>query len=242
MSINCYVPHHGCKVGMQATYASLKVWMSIPRTRTARSKEQQYRTTAQHVLANQPWTSKWAIHSARWGPSLFLFLLSLRLSLSISISFDLTQLAVAWCIRMCQHSKSAVGLRQAAVLLGFPPCPSPPIWDMAKQCRAFQITHWWREQMCSEQHTPTCCNYLHEPSWTIINHHEPALWINISFEPHTCTARLGENMRVILPPEHGAHCSKTAPWSKLDIARPNEIGFPDSCSKFSHLLFAYKIL
>ena len=168
--------------------------------------------------------------------------LSQTLSLSISISFDLTQLAVAWCIRMCQHSKSAVGLRQAAVLLCFPPCPSPPIWDMAKQCRAFQITHWWWEQMCSEQHTPTCCNYLHEPSWTIINHHEPALWINISFEPHTCTARLGENMRVILPPEHGAHCSKTAPWSKLDIARPKEIGFPDSCSKFSHLLFAYKIL
>lgn len=71
--------------------------------------------SGQSILRDEDW----------WGPSLFL--LSLRLSLSISISFDLTQLAVAWCIKMCQHSKSAVGLRQAAVLLCFPPCPSPPM-------------------------------------------------------------------------------------------------------------------
>ena len=138
-----------------------------------------YRTTAQHVLANQLWTSKWAIHSARWGPSLFL--LSLRLSLSISISFDLTQLAVAWCIKMCQHSKSAVGLRQAAVLLCFPPCPSPPMlgtWSSNAahfkllQSRALMVRAC--ESKCAVssilQHAATIYMNHHEPSLTVMNH------------------------------------------------------------------------
>lgn len=106
--------------------------------------------------------------------SSYSFSLSQTLSLSISISFDLTQLAVlvAWCIKMCQHSKSAVGLRQAAVLLCFPPCPSPPmLGTWPSNTEHFKLLQSRALMVRANVQWAAYSNMLQLSTWTIMNHH-----------------------------------------------------------------------